>query len=380
MNESSRPKNETPGNGSRHAIEQTDETATVLTGSGPILQPFDPLAARPELWSRYHAFRRQRHAERDPDEPLDTDETVEGRMRIESKTWLARRVFVEEDGRMVGFTELESPKPGSPEYPTNRHLVYASLGVVGPYRRRGLGTALLRRALAELDERGARVLTCWTSEPDGHEFAARVGFQPKQVERISRLAFDAVDWAMIDRWIADLERRAPGTRLELYPVRVPDDFLATYCPARTKLMNLMPWDDADHGDIVVTPDDFRELAKRLDVSRTEHHTAITREPDDTISGITDVAWSPENPHEVEQWFTGVDPAYRGRGLGKALKAVMLRFCRERYADLRYIRTGNSVTNGSMLAINDRLGFQETRRFTTYQIERDALAAHLSGRR
>jgi hypothetical protein len=33
----------------------------------------------------------------------------------------------------------------------------------------------------------------------------------------------------------------------------------------------------------------------------------------------------------------------------------------------------------MLAINERLGFQEYRRYTTYQIERDALADYLRGR-
>jgi ribosomal protein S18 acetylase RimI-like enzyme len=80
---------------------------------------------------------------------------------------------------------------------------------------------------------------------------------------------------------------------------------------------------------------------------------------------------------VEQWFTGVDPAYRGRGLGKGLKAAMLRYCRDRYGDLRWVRTGNSTTNASMLAINERLGFREYRRYTTYQIARDALAAYLA---
>lgn len=346
--------------------------------SQPEVKRFEPESADADLWARFHAFRRKRHAERTPDEPLRSDETVEGQMKIESRTWYSHHFHTQADGRMVGFAEFESPKPDAPEYASNRHLVYASIGVIEPYRGRGHGRALLGQLLAEMEARGARVATCWTSEEDGHAFAEHLGCRPTQVERMSRLDLEALDWDMVARWVADLPRRAPGTTLELYPDRLPEAFLEEYAPARTRLLNLMPWDDTDHGEIVVTPDDFREMARRLDVSRTEHHTYITREPDGTISGITDMAWSPENPHDMDQWFTGVDPAYRGRGLGKALKAAMLLYCAGRYEDLKWIRTGNATTNAAMLAINEALGFEEYRRYTTYQLDRDALGAHLAG--
>jgi len=341
--------------------------------------PFEPQGTSRELWAAFHAYRRERHAERAADEPLAFDEVVEENMKIESATWPSRRFYVEAKGRMVGFCALAGPKPDTPEYPSNRHLVYFSSGVIGPYRRRGIGTSMLRLALEELETRGARVLTGHSSEPDGQAFAEWCGAAAKQTERLSRLDFTTIDWDRVDRWVGALETRAPGTRLELFADRLPEEFLEEYCLARTELLNLMPWDDAEHGDIVVTPDDYREVYRRFDISRSDHHTYLTREPDGPISGITDVSWSPDHPDELEQWFTGVLPDYRGRGLGKALKAAMLRYVGQRYEGLRWVRTGNSTTNGAMLAINERLGWREYRRIVTYQVERDALAALLSAR-
>ena len=339
---------------------------------------FRPTRASREQWDAYHLFRRARHAESSPDEPLASDEVVEAQMKVKSPNWNRDRYIVEADGRIVAQVDLSSPKPGTPEYPSNKHLVSGSPGVITPYRRRGLGAALLHLAVEELDTRGARVLSGWVCEHDGHEFAARVGAGAKQVERISKLEWAEIDWAMVDQWATELATRSPGTKLELYPCRLPDEFLDEYCPVLSALMNLMPWDDADHGDIVITPDDRRADYKRLDAAGAEHHTLLAREPDGRITGVTDVAWYPEHPDEIEQWFTGVHPDARGRGLGKALKAEKLRMLDERYEGLARMRTGNSTTNAAMLAINERLGFREYRCYTTYQIERDALAAWLDG--
>ncbi len=42
---------------------------------------FDPQRATREEWARFHAYRRKRHAETDPDDPLLADATVEAQKR-----------------------------------------------------------------------------------------------------------------------------------------------------------------------------------------------------------------------------------------------------------------------------------------------------------
>jgi ribosomal protein S18 acetylase RimI-like enzyme len=235
---------------------------------------------------------------------------------------------------------------------------------------------MFAQLLEVTDEAGANVVSMYTEEPDGAAVLDHIGAEVKQLERRSRLDLVTLDWAKVRRWVEELAERSPETRLELFADHLPDDFLPEYCEARTELMNLMPWDDMDHGEIVVTPRDFHDMYERLAFSRTEHHTLISREADGKISGITDVAWRPSAPHKVAQWFTGVHPETRGRGVGKALKAAMLEFIHERYPQAQVMSTENASTNGAMLAINNRLGFREHRIGKAYQIKRDGLASYL----
>jgi GNAT superfamily N-acetyltransferase len=53
-------------------------------------------------------------------------------------------------------------------------------------------------------------------------------------------------------------------------------------------------------------------------------------------------------------YTGVDRAYRGRGIAKALKLRTVEWAREN--GIRYIYTGNDAENHAMLAVNVALGY------------------------
>jgi len=346
----------------------------------PAWAPFEfkPDDADGPLWQRFHAYRRQRSLEHDPDLPVPPDDVAKANIRHREPTWHERRFLVADEGRIIGMLAVRYPKPESPEYEGWKHIVHAWGGVVAPARHQGVGRALLGSALEMLDHYGARLLMVSSSETDGQQCIEHLGARALQVERRSRLDLATLDWQRVDRWIADREGRAPTTTVEMYPNRLPDDILEEFCAAETTLMNLMPWDDLDHGEIVITPDDLRDLYKRLDRTNTEHHTFLSREADGTISGITDMSWRPWAPQEAHQWFTGVHPDYRGRGLGKALKATMLRFLADRHGDLRWVYTENATSNAAMLAINERLGFREHRVYKNYQLERDAVAGYLTG--
>lgn len=335
------------------------------------VRSWEPSESSREEWDRFHRFRRVRSEEHDPTHPVRTDAVVEGNMCKPDEWTIDRRFLAEAGDAVVGSLTISIPKPGSSGYESGKHILYANMAVIGPWRRQGIGKRFLRETVAEMEPNGCTVLTLHSSEPDGQAFIEWFGAELKQVERISRLYFNKVDWAQLERWEGELATRAPGTRLELYPDRLPEAFLAEYCPARSEMMNLMPFDDLDHGDMEMSPEDFEKMYERLAIDRSEHHTYISREPDGRISGITDVSWSPEEPGVVWQWFTGVHPDFRGRGLGKVLKAAMLRYVNERYDGLKWVSTGNSATNGSMLAINERMGFREHKRYHSYQIGREA---------
>ena len=73
-----------------------------------------------------------------------------------------------------------------------------------------------------------------------------------------------------------------------------------------------------------------------------------------------------------QHLTGVRSNYRGRGLGKWLKARMLFWAKDAYPEMRYVVSGNTDSNAPMLSINSRMGFKIHKRHVSYKYTVDHL--------
>ena len=242
------------------------------------------------------------------------------------------------------------------------------------YRRQGIGRGWLRKVLELADLHGATVIDMRTDQESGHAFLRWLGAGPKLRERESRLDLREVDWDLVSRWIEEGRARSPQTRLELHAERVPETLFEEVSATLTELERLVPMEEADHGDYVFTVDKTRDWYGRLEVARGVHHTYLAREPDGSISGLTDIVKYAHETGFVRQQFTGVRPTAQGRGLGKWLKAAMLTHVRERHPDTVYVTTENAGSNAPMLAINHQLGFRLHRLTVEYQISRDALAS------
>ncbi len=88
-------------------------------------------------------------------------------------------------------------------------------------------------------------------------------------------------------------------------------------------------------------------------------------------------YQPEQETIINQGMTGVKEEYRGRGLGKWLKAAMLLKVREEFPQVKVVSTRNASSNAAMLSINDRLGSRSHKEGTVGQITVEALEAYLS---
>jgi len=66
-------------------------------------------------------------------------------------------------------------------------------------------------------------------------------------------------------------------------------------------------------------------------------------------------WKPQTGDWLQQGLTGVRRAFRGRGIATALKVRTVEYARAR--QYRQIKTENEIHNATMIAINDRFGFQ-----------------------
>ncbi len=330
-----------------------------------------------DFWKRYHEFRRVRQHESRPDDPLRPDELEEKQLMRESAFDIQYRYEFTQDGRLLGWLSGSTSKPGTPGHDSNKHLFWADLYVRPDARRRGIGTSFMALLLELMDAHGCTVVGIGTEDDSGHAFLKWLGAEAKLSGAENRLKLADVDWKMVDRWVQEGPTRSPATRLEIYDGPLPEGMWNDYAPQLSSMLNTIPFEGLDHGEIVITPDHMRDYYSRLEIADERLHTILTREPDGVISAITDTSWAPHRPTIIEQRFTGVRPDAQGRGLGKWIKAAMLAHLQALYPDARWVATDNAGSNAPMLAINKKLGFKQFRAATEYQISRDNLAARIS---
>src|ERR1700693_872622 len=82
-----------------------------------------------DFWSRYHAYRRLRHAETRPEDPVKPDDLVEMGMKREDPFQIEYSYEIVRDGLLLSWFHASTAKPGSPGYDSNKHILWADASV-----------------------------------------------------------------------------------------------------------------------------------------------------------------------------------------------------------------------------------------------------------
>lgn len=251
----------------------------------------------------------------------------------------------------------------------NEHLCQVDIRVEPAYRQQGLGSALLWRIAdyAASHERSLLLFNTYGNVPAGEAFMNWLGAEPGLVASINRLQIADVDQALLRRWIAAGEARAGAVQLGLwtgpYPEAAIDDVVALM-----EVMDSQPRDDLDVEDFKFSAEQIRALEKNQLANGAERWSLYAQDATTgQLVGFTEIFTKPNNPATLEQGNTGVFPAYRGRGIGRWLKAAMLEKVLAERPDVRYIDTGNADSNAPMLKINHELGFRKHRSSVNWQM-------------
>ena len=326
----------------------------------PLPTRFDPITATREEWSRYHAFRRQRQVEAGEGEPIGPDRLSEIEL-IRGDTESITDVLWTDDGSEVtSVVMFWSPRPGAAGYESNRGILWFELFVLDAHRHKGIARSYLP-ALLEIAERNeGKVIGVSAEDADGHAAVAAFGFAKKSDEIYSVLDLTGVDWQEVERWAADGPRRSPDRRLQWYTNWPPEEDWPEYARVASELFNSVPFDDEEHGDIVITPAKLRELKHRMAATDGRVLGLVVREPDERLVALTEMALWDELPEHAWQWLTAVHRSAQGNRIGRWIKAAMLLHLRENHPLVRWIYTGNATSNAAMRKINFDLGFQPYR--------------------
>lgn len=248
------------------------------------------------------------------------------------------------------------------------HVLGADIAVLPGWRRQGLGTQLLELSVAVAHRRGLRLVTGWTRDnvPSGAAFCRQLGAEQALAAEENRLDLATIDCDLVDQWITDGPVRAPGYRLLFVDGCTPPD-LADDVAGVLNIMNTAPRENLDVGDVQMTAELLREFEEAAAATGKGRWSYYAQDHSGRFVGITNIIIEPGTPDRVYVGDTAVDPAHRGRGLGKWLKAAITRQILAELPGVRWVVTYNAGSNDAMLAINKQLGFRTAAVHTTWQV-------------
>ncbi|MCD0442451.1 GNAT family N-acetyltransferase [Glycomyces sp. A-F 0318] len=265
------------------------------------------------------------------------------------------------DGKVLGHLDLNFSDQD------NTHLLGFTLGVHPAERRRGVGSALLRHAEERAAEDGRSTLHCWTAVPhessplvrgDGGSFLVSKGYKGSLDAAIRKVDLDQVDESALDRLLDEAWERAEGFELVPFEGAPPEELLDGMAYLHSRMYTDMPlgeWDlqeaDIDRGRLL----DWSRQRRR----RGELHlqVAVRHKESGEVAGFTEIVVEAGEERHCSQGDTIVDPRFRGHRLGTVLKVANQRRVREWRPKMRYVWTGNAVSNEYMISINEAVGYR-----------------------
>lgn len=342
--------------------------------AAPEIVSFDPHAATARDWARFHAWRRARQAEELPGDPVAPDGEFEEQLLQEHPLHELHHRLALRDGEIVGSLMLRFRRKGSPDSATHAPFVDVLGGVLRARRRQGIGMALLAAVHEFMREHGQTVATMKVQSSDGDAFMEATGAAVRLRSTESRLDLESVDWEQLAGW----EAQAGGDNLilETHAGRVPLERLASLVTPYTQLLADVPMDALDRPRPRMDLQTYLLWYQEMD-RRDGAHLLVLLRHDHVPVAVCDASWDARFPDRVQQQFTGVAAAWRGRGLARGIKAAMLRLIRDRHPQVRTVITSNARSNAPMLSVNRHLGFAMHRQETLYQISRDQMARALA---
>jgi mycothiol synthase len=204
--------------------------------------------------------------------------------------------------------------------------------VVPEHRRRGAGTALLRRLADHCAGLGVPQVRSSTDDEGALAFAQRFGFEE------------------VDRQVEQL--RAIGDEPD--PRTPPDGVELVLLSDRPGL-----WAECYEGFGREVLADFA-LFEPLEVSAEQWNASWAGDPmflalhEGEVVGCAGLHLDTDHPERAENGLTAVSRAWRGRGLAAYLKRVTLHWAATH--DLREVYTWTQAGNIPMISLNRRLGY------------------------
>lgn len=332
-------------------------------------------------WNIIHQYRRKIHLQDTPEEPIMDDRSFEEQIKgqlslpgIDAFTYLIR-----DEEKLIGLFFFYFYNEQAPAYKTNEKLVMFQIEMLKEYRRRGVGTQAIRNLIEICEKKNKFVFIAMSKIPETNNFFDAIGAKIAQKHVENKLKLSEIDWKMIDQWLVEGQQINPKTKILTLKGSIPDEYIDNFMKTFNETANLQPKDDLEIGDMTMTKEDYKKIEKSEEKGNIITLTIMTVEENGEVSGLTQLRRIPGREKLLSQNLTGVPIKYRGRKLGKWVKAAMLKYVKENYPDTEAITTGNAESNDAMLHINKKLGFKKYKEEVLAQVTLEQLKNYLNSK-
>jgi GNAT superfamily N-acetyltransferase len=324
-----------------------------------------------DFWDKYHEFNEYNFKELFPNDTLPGREVIQndfiiGRVGYHIFHWV---IFEDSSKEKIIARILYSyVKKDSPSFDENKDNSFFYIIVRKEYRRKGIGTMLLKFLIDKLNEYSCIYTETDTYYESGRKFCQKYGAKLINQQTVNRLYLRDVDWELVISWVNECRKKNSDISLETFH-EFPAKDIVELCALETELYAQIP--TLEEGDDkwveIISPESRRAWENNTKKRGQEAVTMITRETNGTISGITEILHSRvEQVERLRQRTTGVKQEFRGKSLGKWLKSEMLLYIKDNLPDAAYIVTENADHNAPMNSINQRLGFKPYNQETSHK--------------
>lgn len=313
--------------------------------------------------------------ERQPDDPpIPLNETTNQIKNLPSfvdlKMW---SVWNEDHSEMIAMGNV-----GLMHTDENQHIAQFDIIVHPDARRQGIGKELLGfiTAAAQADQR--RLLLTDTNDriPAGEAFMQRLGAKRGLEGHVNQLRVDEIDRDLLEHWLENGQKNISEFELGIWEGAYPEEQLNEIVQLM-ELTNQQPLGDLAIEDMHITTQQLREMEK-MDTARGNQRCTfyVLEKANATFAGYTETVWNANRPEILRQDMTGVFPEYRGKGLGRWLKAAMMDHMLKIHPQIKFVRTQNADTNAAMLRINNEMGFKPYMTSVLWQMEISQVLGYL----
>lgn len=271
------------------------------------------------------------------------------------------RWVLRDDGSIVavGVTVVETEQ--------NLENGFGRIHVHPDHRGRGFARTIAGPMFDYLEGLGRVRFDTWVKKDEPVEdLLAGLGLKPVYGEKRSRLKISELDIDLMGHWISRALERASDYELRYHQSPLPEYLVDDFCDL-AYIMNTAPREDYEVEDEVLTPQMWRDTEKSVAESKCQLHNLIAvHKTSGAFAGYTQIKTQDLQPDLAWQWDTGVHPDHRNKGLGRWLKAELIRRIVDEFPEVSRVDTFNAGSNEPMLNINVEMGFAPVHISNTWQ--------------